>query len=57
MLDIKTLVARYSEEIEEQVLSELLHKRNFTQAELSALLQVDPKTLRAKLQKFGLKTR
>ena len=57
MLDLKTLVARYSEEIEEQVLSELLHKRNFTQAELSALLQVDPKTLRAKLQKFGLKTR
>ena len=57
LLDLKTLVARYSEEIEEQVLSELLHKRNFTQAELSALLQVDPKTLRAKLQKFGLKTR
>jgi len=57
LLDLKTLVADYSEEIERQVLSELLLKRNFTQAELSALLQVDPKTLRAKLQKFGLKTR
>ena len=57
LLDLKTLVADYSEEIERQVLSELLLKRNFTQAELSTLLQVDPKTLRAKLQKFGLKTR
>ena len=55
LLDLKTLVADYSEEIERQVLSELLLKRNFTQAELSTLLQVDPKTLRAKLQKMSPK--
>ena len=32
-------------------------RRRFTQAELSRLLRVDPKTLRAKLQRFNLKTR
>src|SRR5437667_16222 len=33
LLDLKTLVARYAEEIIEQVLSCLFHKRNFTRTE------------------------
>ena len=56
-MDLKTIIAGYTEEIEEEVIRELLRRRQFTQAELSSLLQVDPKTLRAKLQKFGLRTR
>jgi DNA-binding NtrC family response regulator len=56
-LHLKELVARYSEEAEKAVLEELLSRRRFTQAELCALLNLDPKTLRAKLLKYGLKTR
>jgi len=32
-------------------------RRRFTEAELSRQLRIDPKALRAKLQRFSLKTR
>jgi len=56
-LDLKAAAATYAEEMEKELLVELLGRRRFTQAELSRLLRVDPKTLRAKLQRFNLKTR
>ena len=56
-LDLKRIAAEHAEEAERIVLSDLLERRSFTQAELSELVAIDPKTLRAKLQKFGLKTR
>jgi DNA-binding NtrC family response regulator len=56
-LDLKRLVLAYGEEIEREVLLELLRRRDFTQVELCDLLHVDAKTLRAKLQRSGLRTR
>jgi two-component system, NtrC family, response regulator AtoC len=53
-LDVKMLAAQVVEEFEKKLLIDLLNRRNFTQAELSGLLKIDSKTLRAKLQKFGL---
>ncbi len=55
-LDLKAAVARNTEEIEKAILTEILESRPFTQHELCGLLKLDPKTLRAKLRKYGLKT-
>jgi DNA-binding NtrC family response regulator len=56
-MDLKSMVAGYSEEIEQVVLTELLNHGRYTQRELCDLLNINPKTLRAKLQKFRLTTR
>jgi DNA-binding protein Fis len=56
-MDLKGIVAGYSEEIEQAVLTELLNHGRYTQGELCNLLNINPKTLRAKLQKFRLSTR
>jgi two-component system, NtrC family, response regulator AtoC len=55
-LDLKAAVARDAEEIEKAILTEILGRRHFTQHELCSLFKLDPKTLRAKLRKYGLKT-
>jgi DNA-binding NtrC family response regulator len=56
-LDLKATVAQSAEEFEKTVLSEILERCHFNQHELCNLLNLDPKTLRAKLHKYGLKTR
>ncbi|MGA2263323.1 MAG: sigma-54 dependent transcriptional regulator [Acidobacteriota bacterium] len=56
-VDFKSITANYTEEIERELLTILLERQRFTQIKLSELLGLDPKTLRVKLQKFGLKTR
>jgi two-component system nitrogen regulation response regulator GlnG len=55
-IDFKSLIATYTEEIERDLLTTLLERRRFTRVELSELLDLDPKTLRVKLLKFGLKS-
>jgi two-component system, NtrC family, response regulator AtoC len=55
-LDLKAVAARNAEEIEKAILTEILERRHFAQHELCSLLKLDPKTLRAKLRKYGLKT-
>jgi two-component system, NtrC family, response regulator AtoC len=54
-LDLKAAVARDAEEIEKAILTKILERRHFTQHELCSLLKLDPKTLRAKLRKYGLR--
>jgi DNA-binding NtrC family response regulator len=56
-VDFKSIIANYTREIERDLLAILLERQRFAQVELSELLGLDPKTLRVKLQKFGLKTR
>jgi DNA-binding NtrC family response regulator len=56
-LDLKAVVAQNSEEFEKAILSEILEERHFNQRDLCGRLKLDPKTLRAKLQKYGLKIR
>ncbi len=56
-LDLKAAVAQNGEEFERAVLSEVLERSQFNQHDLCNLLKLDPKTLRAKLHKYGLKTR
>lgn len=53
-LYLKEVAARSSEEAEKAILEELLSRRRFSRTELCALLDIDPKTLRAKLMKYGL---
>ncbi len=55
VLDLKAFVAGFEEQIEQAVLRELIGRRRFTQMELCSLLKVDPKTLRAKLNKYDLR--
>jgi two-component system response regulator AtoC len=54
-LNIRALSSSVTEEVEQEVLEQLLKARTFTHAELSRFLDMDPKTLRARLKKFGLK--
>lgn len=56
-MDLKDLMTGYSDEIEKAVLTELLSRGRFTQGELCGLLNINPKTLRSKLQRFNLKMR
>ena len=53
-LDLKALTRAASEKAERAVLAAMLQKGRYTHAELSRLMNVDPKTLRAKLRKYGL---
>jgi DNA-binding NtrC family response regulator len=53
-LDLKAVVTKNSEEFEKAILSEILKGPHFNQQDLCGRLKLDPKTLRAKLQKFGL---
>jgi DNA-binding NtrC family response regulator len=54
-LDLKAVVTKNSEEFEKAILSEILKGRHFNQQDLCGRLKLDPKTLRAKLKKYGLK--
>jgi DNA-binding NtrC family response regulator len=56
-LDLKAMVSQNAEEFEKAVLSEILERSSFNQHDLCALLDLDPKTLRTKIQRYGLKTR
>jgi DNA-binding NtrC family response regulator len=56
-LDLKAAVAQNAEGFEKAVLTEILERYHFNQHELCNLLKLDPKTLRAKLHKYGMKTR
>jgi len=56
-LELKTVVTKNSEEFEKAILSEILKGRHFNQRDLCSRLKLDPKTLRAKLKKYGLKIR
>jgi DNA-binding NtrC family response regulator len=56
-LDLKEMVAEYTDEIEREVLTEVLACGRFTQDEICNLLDINPKTLRTKLQKFALNPR
>jgi DNA-binding NtrC family response regulator len=53
-LDLKSVIAQNAEEFERAVLAEILAQCHFNQMNLCALLKLDPKTLRAKLHKYGL---
>jgi two-component system response regulator AtoC len=55
-LNLRALSASILEEVEQEILEQILGSRTFTHAELSKFLNVDPKTLRVRLKKFGLKT-
>ena len=54
-LDLKAMITQNSEEFEKAILSEILEGRHFNQQDLCSRLNLDPKTLRAKLKKYGLK--
>jgi DNA-binding NtrC family response regulator len=56
-LDLKNTVAQNAESFEKAILTEVLERSHFNQHTLCNLLKLDPKTLRAKLQKYGLKPR
>ena len=53
-MDLKAVAARAAEEAERALLRELLSQGDRNLARLSRLLDVDPKTLRARLRKYGL---
>ncbi|MEO7736226.1 MAG: sigma-54 dependent transcriptional regulator [Kofleriaceae bacterium] len=53
-LDLKALAESASDQAERAVLAAVLSKGKYTHAQLAKKLNVDPKTLRAKLRKYGL---
>jgi DNA-binding NtrC family response regulator len=53
-LDLKAFVAHASERAEQVFLEALVRQGRHSQAHLAKLMNVDPKTLRAKLRKYGL---
>jgi DNA-binding NtrC family response regulator len=53
--DLKEVARVAAERAEAAVLAELLARRTYGLAELSRVLGVDPKTLRVKLRRYGLK--
>jgi DNA-binding NtrC family response regulator len=53
-LDLKQLASIATEKAERAVLSRILCERRYSQAQLAKLMNIDPKTLRAKLRKYGL---
>ncbi|MBI5502051.1 MAG: sigma-54-dependent Fis family transcriptional regulator [Deltaproteobacteria bacterium] len=54
-IDLKAVGSRAAEEAERALLRELLARGEPSLGRLSRLLDVDPKTLRAKLKKYGLR--
>ena len=53
-LDLKALGLEASEQAERAVLSSLVERRRLSGAQLAKLVNLDPKTLRGKLRKYGL---
>jgi DNA-binding NtrC family response regulator len=53
-VDLKAVGSVAAEKAERAVLERLVAQGRYSQTELARLLNVDPKTLRAKLRKFGL---
>jgi transcriptional regulator with GAF, ATPase, and Fis domain len=53
-VDLKAVSAAAAEAAERKLLTKIFHSTRLTQLELAKLLNVDPKTLRAKLRQFGL---
>jgi DNA-binding Lrp family transcriptional regulator len=51
---LKAVAARGAEAAERALLRELLARGDLSLGRLSRLLDVDPKTLRARLRKYGL---
>jgi DNA-binding NtrC family response regulator len=56
-IDLKALGARAAEEAERSLLRALVHRERMSGAQMARLLGVDPKTLRAKLRRYGLEVR
>jgi len=54
-LDLKAVGAEAAEKVERSLLASLLRDRRMSRAQLARLLGVDPKTLRTKLRRYGLK--
>jgi len=53
-IDLKAYAAEAGEQAERSLLTALLSRRRMSGAQMAKLLSVDPKTLRAKLKKYGL---
>jgi DNA-binding NtrC family response regulator len=54
-LDLKAVGAEAAEKVERSLLATLLRDRRMSRAQLAKLLGIDPKTLRSKLRRYGLK--
>jgi len=54
-LDLKAVGAEAAEKVERSLLASLLRDRRMSRAQMAKLLGVDPKTLRSKLRRYGLK--
>jgi len=54
-VDLKRIAAQIAEQAEKEVILELLKRNSLNRAQLAKVLNVDLKTLRAKLKKFGVK--
>jgi DNA-binding NtrC family response regulator len=54
-LDLKAVGAEAAEKVERSLLASLLRDRRLSRAQMAKLLGVDPKTLRSKLRRYGLK--
>jgi len=52
-LDLKVLVRKWSDRIEETVIRNVVEKSDMNLTEVARFLDIDPKTLRAKLSKIG----
>ena len=55
-LDLKALANDASEKAEKAVLEAILKRARYSHAQLAKMMNVDPKTLRAKLRKYGLES-
>jgi DNA-binding NtrC family response regulator len=53
-MDLKALANAASEKAERAVLETILRQGRYSHSQLAKLMNVDPKTLRAKLRKYGL---
>ncbi|MBI4639619.1 MAG: sigma-54-dependent Fis family transcriptional regulator [Candidatus Tectomicrobia bacterium] len=53
-LDFKQFRDRVVEEAEKELITRIIHRGYFKKSQLAEFLNIDPKTLRAKLKKFGL---
>jgi DNA-binding NtrC family response regulator len=47
-LDLKALVKKWSDTIEERVIKDIMERSNLNMAKVAQFLKIDPKTLRAK---------
>jgi DNA-binding NtrC family response regulator len=52
VLDLKALVKKCSDTIEERVIRDIMERSNMNMAEVAQFLKIDPKTLRAKIRQI-----